>query len=755
MDIENATGGSGNDSITGNDDNNYLSGLGGNDSLVGLGGTDLLHGHEGNDTLDGGIGYVDTLYGDAGDDTYIVNDFDTIVESSGAGVDTVRSSLRWVLGDNLENLILTGSANINGFGNGLDNVLVGNSGNNYLDGGLGKDFLSGGTGNDNYAPGTTMINGGYTWDTVNEVAGAGIDTVYASADVGRYTYQLSANVENLVATGVNRFRLWGNELNNSLTGNAAANEFDGFAGNDTLNGLAGLDTLVGGLGDDTYVLADLTNSQDVGYRYDTVAEGAGAGIDTVIVTSLDNPDTAFSTDRYALGANVENGTIVGTLAFNLTGNELNNRLQGNTAFNVLTGGIGDDTYALADLTNSQDVGYRYDAVAEGAGAGIDTVIVTSLDNPDTAFTADRYTLGANIENGTIVGTRAFNLTGNELNNRLQGNTAFNVLTGGIGDDTYVLSDLSQSQSGQYVLNAYDTVTEGAGAGIDTVLVTAIDNPDTFSSIETYTLGANVENGSIVGRFAFNLTGNELNNSLLGNSAANRLTGNNGNDTLDGGVGIDSLRGGIGNDTYVVDNMSDQAIEAASAGTDRIISTVTFTLGANVENLTLIGPGYVNGTGNTVGNVIAGNTGNNKLVGLGGSDTLNGGAGNDILTGGLGKDRMTGSVGADDFDFNSVAEIGNGATRDVITDFMHLSDDIDLSTIDANGTAAGNTAFSFLASNGTAFTGTAGELRWFQQNLAGTVNDRTIVEGDINGNGVADFQIQLAGLKALTAADFIL
>ncbi len=117
--------------------------------------------------------------------------------------------------------------------------------------------------------------------------------------------------------------------------------------------------------------------------------------------------------------------------------------------------------------------------------------------------------------------------------------------------------------------------------------------------------------------------------------------------------------------------------------------------------------------------------------------------------------MTGSTGADDFDFNSVAEIGRGATRDIIRDFVHLIDDIDLRTIDANGGAPGNTAFSFLAAKGAAFTGVAGELRWFQQNPAGTANDRTIIEGDINGNRVADFQIQLTGLKTLTAADFVL
>ena len=151
----------------------------------------------------------------------------------------------------------------------------------------------------------------------------------------------------------------------------------------------------------------------------------------------------------------------------------------------------------------------------------------------------------------------------------------------------------------------------------------------------------------------------------------------------------------------------------------------------------------------------GNAGNNKLNGLGGNDTINGGARNDVLIGGLGKDTMTGGAGADDFDFNSVAEIGRGGTRDIIRDFVHLVDDIDLSTIDANGAAAGNAAFSFLAPRGAAFTGAAGELRWFQLNLAGVLNDKTIIEGDTNGNRVADFQIQLTGLKMLTAGDFVL
>ena len=169
VDIENATGGSGNDTITGNDGDNTLSGLGGNDILIGLGGVDLLHGNEGNDTLNGGFGFVDTLAGDAGNDIYIVDDFDTIVEFFNNGIDTIRSSLRWVLGDNLENLVLTGANSVNAFGNALNNRLTGNSGNNYLQGFAGHDTLVGGGGNDYYELSDLSFideQSGWTYDAV-------------------------------------------------------------------------------------------------------------------------------------------------------------------------------------------------------------------------------------------------------------------------------------------------------------------------------------------------------------------------------------------------------------------------------------------------------------------------------------------------------------------------------------------------------------------------------------------------------------
>lgn len=154
--ISNATGGSGNDQLTGTTAANILSG------------------GAGNDVLDGGGG-VDTMIGGAGDDTYITDGGDTLTEGTGAGTDTVRSSVTWTLGANFENLVLTGVANINGTGNGLNNVLTGNAGANTLSGGGGNDRIDGGAGND-------ALNGGTGNDTFVLRAGFGFDTIAGGFD---------------------------------------------------------------------------------------------------------------------------------------------------------------------------------------------------------------------------------------------------------------------------------------------------------------------------------------------------------------------------------------------------------------------------------------------------------------------------------------------------------------------------------------------------------------------------------------------
>jgi Ca2+-binding RTX toxin-like protein len=222
-------------------------------------------------------------------------------------------------------------------------------------------------------------------------------------------------------------------------------------------------------------------------------------------------------------------------------------------------------------------------------------------------------------------------------------------------------------------------------------------------------------------------------TLSGTLGSDSLHGGMGNDTLDGGVGADQMDGGKGNDSYYVDDKKDVVSEAAGEGSDTIYSSTTFTLSANVENLTLTGTGSNDATGNALDNILTGNSAKNVLMG---------GAGNDIIFGGGGIDQLTGGSGNDLFVFSSVSDSLVGSTKhDVITDFQQ-GDMIDLSQIDAIIGTACDDAFSYLGSG--AFTGVAGQLHFD----AATGN----ISGDVNGDGKADFEINLAGVHTAPSYD---
>ena len=397
------------------------------------------------------------------------------------------------------------------------------------------------------------------------------DVVLESAGAGTdavlasVTFAVPANVENLTLTGAAATNGSGNSAANTLVGNAADNTLDGGGGNDTL---------VGGLGNDTY-LVDSTA--------DVVTEAANAGIDVV-----------RSTASFTLGANVENLVLVGVSAINGTGNTIANVMTGNDADNILNGGSGADTMDGGLGNDTYVVDNLGDTVIEAANAGIDLVQAGLA-----------WTLGANVENLTLTGTASIAATGNALANLIVGNAGANRIDGGAGADTMV----GGAGDDTYVVDSSgDVVTESTGAGTDLV-----------QSSVSYTLGANIEKLTLTGNAAIDATGNTL---------ANVLTGNGGDNVLDGAGGADTLIGGSGNDTYVVDNAGDVVTEAAGGGVDLVRSSVSFTLGANVENLMLTGATAINATGNSLANALTGNSGSNVLNGGSGADTMAGGLGND-------------------------------------------------------------------------------------------------------------------------------
>ena len=207
-----------------------------------------------------------------------------------------------------------------------------------------------------------------------------------------------------------------------------------------------------------------------------------------------------------------------------------------------------------------------------------------------------------------------------------------------------------------------------------------------------------------------------------------------------------MAGGRGSDTYFVQSVHDQVIEGNVPGIDTVKSFVSFSLaGQRAENLALLKFTNINATGNSLANVITGNDGANILKGGAGNDNLAGADSDDVLVGGAGKDTLVGGPGHDKFDFNKPGDSVTGVNRDVINNFhQNEKDKIDLATIDANTTTSGNQVFQFIG--GQAFHGVAGELRY-----AGG-----IVSGDVDGNGIADFEIKVVGIAgAAYAHDFVL
>ncbi|WP_321447173.1 hypothetical protein [uncultured Cohaesibacter sp.] len=636
------------------------------------------------------------------------------------------------------------------------------------------------------------------------------------------------NIE-AVGTDPEPFELGGYNGNDTLNGGAGADKMWGDSGADILNGNGGDDMLIGGQGNDTL--------------------NGGAGFDQVY---YNNHYQYGGTN--AITVSIQNGTI----------NDAYNNIDTFTGIESFRGTRYDDTFIGANQDYARYQGlagndtfqggsgydaldYRKDAFNEDengltgtSGVTVNLITGKAIDgfgDTDTLSSIEevRGTDYADTLIGAAAGER---LRGEDGDDTLRGNGGDDVLEGGNGADRLIGGagiDIMTGNNGDdiYYVNAYgDTVNEVAFQGIDLVISSSNYNLKANSQyIENITLTGNANLNSTGNMQANTMTGNSGNNTLrglvgndtligkggadvlIGNQGNDTLIGNMGNDRLNGGLGLDTMSGNLGNDTYYVNAYGDKINEAANQGIDQVFSSSNYNLKANsqhIENITLIGKGNINSTGNMQDNKMVGNMGNNTLNGLagndtllgkGGADTLNGHIGNDTIGGNLGNDKLFGGNGADKLFGHQGADILNGGNgNDILNggigndtlyaaagadrligslgaDSMYAGVDNGVDTFIFNsindskvGDVLHDTIYGFDngedkidlsgidansstgANDAFAFSGTTATANsvWYE-----TDGSDIMLYADVNGDTTADFEVRLADTGSLTAADITL
>jgi Ca2+-binding RTX toxin-like protein len=351
--------------------------------------------------------------------------------------------------------------------------------------------------------------------------------------------------------------------------------------------------------------------------------------------------------------------------------------------------------------------------------------------PLTAAASDSFTV--TVSDGTLSDSKT--LAVNIAQAGITESIGSDSLVGTAGDDTFDALAGADKMTGGLGNDSYTVDNVGDKVVETSALLTEIDS---VTSAIKYTLKANVENLTLTGTAAINATGNTLANVIIGNAGAN---------TLNGGTGADSMAGGLGNDSYTVDNAGDTVTETSTdvAEIDKVNSTVDFNLGANLENLTLTGTALINGSGNSLDNVLTGNKADNLLLGAAGNDKLSGGTGNDVLDGGDGNDSLNGGAGLDVFRFTVAPTAAN---LDTLAGFKVIDDTIQFDSA----------IFSQLTA-----IGVLDASEFVKAAAAADANDYVIYnpktgylsyDADGNGAGLAE-QVALLGKNlAMTFGDFI-
>lgn len=386
---------------------------------------------------------------------------------------------------------------------------------------------------------------------------------------------------------------------------------------------------------------------------------------------------------------------------------------------------------------------------------------TAYDVADTAQRFDTRIQNQAVRTDTVL-EGEYLLLGSANTERLDGSDRGEIIKGLLGNDRLY------GMGGDDVLNGGEGADRlDGGDGIDTATYV-----DATSGVHADLFLGGISGEAAGDRYVRveNLVGSRFDDILVGRGGSNVLDGGDGNDVLDGGAGIDTLIGGAGDDVlrststrYSVFNGGDGYDTVVATGNDvRLVMTVFagveeisangFTglsiLGLDTDDvidlsaITLTDVAEINGRSGD--DTIIGSAGADTIIGMYGDDVLSGGAGDDVLIGGKGSDTLTGGSGADTFVF----EYRDPTRTDTITDFVSGEDRIDLSPMDADiGSAGVDDAFVFIGAG--AFTGLAGELRFE------VTGGNGLVQGDVNGDGRADFSIVLTAVTSIQLADFIL
>jgi serralysin len=736
--IENAIGGSGNDTITGNAAENELRGQDGNDTLNGKGGNDTLYGGDGNDTLYGSSGN-DKLYGGDSDDVLnggsgadlidggegtdqasykfssagVTINLATGTASGGSATGDTLVSIEDIKGSNFADT-LTGNAGANRL-YGLDgnDTLSGGAGTDRLYGGIGNDILRGGAGDDRLdgGAGADAIDGGDGTDQItfiNSTSGVTVNLATGTGSGGDAAGDTYTSIENVVGSG----------FGDTLTGDSGNNRFYGLAGNDTIHGGAGLDRIKGGAGDDSLHGGDGDDWFDGGTGADAffgdagqdmvTYEGSASGVNVNLATGVASGGDATGdtfTSIENLGGSNHNDTLTGDAGDNrLYGFDGDDTIRGGAGLDRIRGGAGDDSIFGDAGDDWIEGGSGADAIDGGAGqdmvvyersaSGVNVDLQTGAASGGDA-TGDTLTsienLGGSSHNDILRGDSGDNrLYGFGGNDEIHGRDGLDRIRGGAGDDIIFGDAGNDWIDGGSGADAIDggagidmAVYEKSASGVSINLATGAASGgdatgDTLTSIE-------------------NLVGSAYNDNLIGDNGENRLIGGAGDDQISGAGGNDKIFGGDGNDTlsggdgddYMVGGAGNDAFDGG-AGTDQVsysssTSAVSVNLATGAVGGDATGDSFTNIEdlyGSSFNDLLTGDSGNNRLSGGNGNDIINGGGGNDKLIGGAGNDTLNGGAGDDWFVGGADADtfvFNTNWGRDTVSDFQDGIDILDFST----------------------------------------------------------------------------